>query len=235
VKKVDVVKFVNWCGYDYKPHVNRYIEIGDQTAIRTLKGTDKTYRRNYERGILLVAIAKHFHLTRFLELGTGRGYSVAALTEFCPTMQRLVTVDRVSCPDAKRLMSDCSVDVSRVEFVDANTSRLRPDQINGKFDFFFIDAEHTGRAVRQDCFFCRQKAKAPYVIVFDDYRKRFRSVKAVIDQMTQFDEMILVHTDSWIIKNECIKKAGDADQIIDEKEHGSGMVVATKGFFFTGL
>jgi len=229
MNSTNIVKLLEKLEFDPAPYLKRCKEIGDVAAYREIKGI--RYRRNYERGLLVLALAHRFNLKQFLEFGTGRGY-VCGVLEDMANLDRIVTIDINSVKLAKKILEPV-IDVSNVEFLEKDTLSLRGDDVNGKFDFCFVDALHTGEAVQNDYMYFLSKAEDRYVVVFDDYRKLFPDVKETINRIAasqQFDNMFLVHTDGWLIKNKMIKQAPDADKVVDGKELKSGMVVGIKGY-----
>jgi len=222
MKHVSLPDFLDIIEYDFDTDsLTDYKAIGDKTAIRDMKG--KKYRRNYERGILMAAIAEKFERTSLLEIGTGRGY-VAACVEKMSNVERIATVDRSSSDDARKLIKQCGIDTSNIEFVKGNANKMKPSDFTGRFDFFFIDGQHDGPSVQSNYALCQGLAEPKSIVVFDDYRNKFPSIKKVIDRM-RLKNAYLVHTDGWYIENACIKQAKDADYVKDGREHGSGMVV----------
>lgn len=212
---------------DYKCSVDDFICIGDLTAIRN-KGSLK-YRKNYERGILLCALVEYFGLHRMLEFGTGRGYAAACVSSLT-SIEEVVTIDKEKPRQAKALMRQAGVSLDNISFITANANQLQPKSIPGTFDLFFIDAQHDGASVRSNFELCSKKARDKFVVVFDDYRNKFPSVKKQIDKIGSLDQKILVHTDGWLISNPGIKVAKDADVVREGREYGSGLVVGLKGY-----
>ncbi len=221
--RIPVTDLLQTLAFDYQPHIDELIRIGDKTAIREKDGV--SYRRNYERGLMIAALANRFGLTDFLEFGTGRGFACACLLRFAQ-MQRLTTIDIANTELARSLIKELDINDDSVEYVTANANKMADDAIAGPFDLVFIDAQHDAKSVKLNYNYVRNKLKPKSVIIFDDYRKKFPSVIKMIDKIP-FTHKVLVHTDGWIVENVAINDTGDCDRVIDNKEHGSGMVVCS--------
>lgn len=223
MREIGIVDYLNELDYDFKSVKNEVIRIGDKTAIRRIGNT--LYRKNYERAFLICALAQKFGLTDFLEFGTGRGFVCACLASMCK-MDSITTVDRKSIPEAISLIQGLGINTSLINGIEKDANKLKGNDINGNFDLFFIDAQHDGKSVELNSRFAKLKGKDRFIIVFDDYRNKFPSIKRQINKMF-FKNKILVHTDGWIIPNLAIKESKDADQVINNKEFGSGLVVCS--------
>ncbi len=222
MKSIGLTDFLSRIGYT-PDSVGNFIKIGDKTAIRNRKGVN--YRKNYERGVLITVLAKRYELQDFLEFGTGRGYVCACLADMAD-MNRIATIDKKSIPEARALIQSLGIDESRMEYIQSEANTLSPSKIQGDFDLVFIDAQHDGKSVKLNYDYVVPKLKPKHIIVFDDYRNKFKSVKTMIDSIA-YDHKVLVHTDGWLVKNKMIKHAKDADIVKGGKEFGSGMVVCS--------
>lgn len=230
--RLNIIDYLAQLQFDYKPLLSRFIELGDKTAVRNMN--NQSYRRNYERGLLLVAIANWFKSNAFLEFGTGRGYVVGCVADMCENVTNITTIDNESTDSAAEMLRSLRVNIGRINFVKADISTLEDGAVTGRYDLTFIDAIHTGEAVEKDYKFFQRKSSVPHVVVFDDYRNLFPCVKTAINKLEdRFDKCYLIHTDGWIIENTMIGSAPDADVVIGGKEHESGMVVGVKGYDFS--
>ncbi len=219
---------LNDFGFDFQPLLPRTIEIGDLTAARMDKQKQKMVRANYERGVLLAALANKFNLTAFLEFGTGRGFSSGCVAEFCPGISRIVTVDKDDPSRTRNLLKQARVSMDRMRFVTKMTKDLVVQDSGTGFDLFLIDAQHDGDAVNIDLHFALGVASEKFIMVFDDYNEKFNSVQQAIlraEQSGLFQDVILAMTDGWLIDERIV---GD-NKPCRERECGSGMVVASVG------
>lgn len=228
MKNISIVGLLERMSFDYKSIVSEIKRIGDVTAIR--KKGSVTYRRNYERAILIVALARHYGLSDFLEFGTGRGFVCAALLSLC-NMNRISTIDKQSIPEALSLIESLNLDSSTIDGIVAEANAMKPANLKHDYDLVFIDAQHDGKSVGLNYNLAKTSLKKPNIIIFDDYRNKFSSVKKKIDRMS-FKHKLVVHTDGWIIKNAAISSAKDADKVVNGKEYVSGMVLCSNTLEF---
>lgn len=229
MRSMNIVDFLKSISFDYDHGLKSYIvpriiEIGDFTAIRELKRQKNSkfekYRKNYERALLMVALARTFHLSNFLEFGTGRGFVCASLLAL-GKMDIISTIDKQSPDKAKFLIEAAGLNSNRINYITADANKMKPGDLKHDYDLVFIDAQHDGESVKLNYDLVKTKLKDRSVIVFDDYRRKFKSVKNEIDRMP-FKYKLLIHTDGWIIDNYGIQLAQDADEVIDATEYGSG-------------
>jgi len=225
--KENVVSVCEKWGFDIGQYKNTVLDIGDTCAIR--KDKQGTFRRNFERGILLLAVAIHYKVVKCLEFGTGRGFASACIS-LAPTVDRIITIDSLAkekTVDVIGRVSCVNIDTSKILFISANSKKLKPKNIGESFDFVFIDGEHSFEGVRNDFLLALECSTPDAVIVFDDYRNKHRGVKKYIKSL-EYDKM-LVSSDGWIYRNERLKFHGDADKIVGGKESGSGQVILYRG------
>lgn len=215
--KTNIIDLCIALGFDYKKYIEDIIRIGDLTAKREYKG--QHYRRNYERAFILMSLLHKYKISKFLEFGTGRGFSVACVLFLNPKTEAY-TID-INCQDnTKKLISSLGIDISNATFIKAKSNSIKfvlPD-----VDMVFIDGGHTFDEVKNDFEISKKICKKGF-IVFDDFRKKHKGVKKYIKSIV--GEKILVQSDSWIIKNDLIHKVGNSDTIIDGKEYDSGQVI----------
>jgi predicted O-methyltransferase YrrM len=201
---------------------NKIIEIGDQTAIRIKNGIK--YRRNYERGLLLFSLVNHFKVRKFLEFGTGRGFSTACALLADPSIE-MFTIDSVSSSAAKNLLLELKFELKNVHFIESDSTKLGY-KLPNDFDLVFIDGGHDYDTVKNDYQIALAHCSRG-IILFDDYRNKHKGVKKVIKKIKK--EKILVNSDGWIFENKLIHEVGDADNILDGKETASGQVIVPIG------
>lgn len=215
MKNVNILTLFKSWNFDYKPYVEKFKAIGDVTAIRYKKG--KPFRRNYDRGMLLFAVASHFRCKTFLEFGTGRGY-VTACVSLCKSIEHIITIDRD--PVAKKTLVEAGIDTKNIDFITSKSQKLKQGDLP-EVDLAFIDGEHSYDAVENDLSLTRAS-----IVVFDDFRNKHKGVKKFIKSLkVPGKEKVIISTDGWIYKNEMLTKHGDADKIVNGKELGSGQVI----------
>ncbi len=216
MNKTNILDLFKKWNFDYTKHEKRFKEIGDVTAIR-YKGK-VPFRRNYERALLVYAVAEHFQCKNFVEFGTGRGF-VTACVSLCESIQDIYTID---CLDSgiKHIKSLSLDTFDKIHFIVKKSQDLKYDEIPESIDLVFIDGEHSYKAAQNDFSFVKDRAR---IVVFDDYRNKHKGVKKFIKSIDY--NKLLVSTDGWIYKNKMIKKHKDADKVVDGKEYDSGQVI----------
>jgi len=219
MEKTNIIDFLKYCDFDYRIYIENVLRIGDSTAIRELKGV--MYRRNYERGLLLMGIINKFSSTKFLEFGTGRGFATACAL-FAKSDLEITTIDSKSSEHSKDLICSLGIDVSPVSFLGVDSKSLSAKDIGDGFDLVFIDGGHDYKSVKND-YEIAVKCCKKGIIVFDDFRNKHAGVKKFIKSLDV--TKILVNTQGWIWKNKMMAKTKDGDGIVDGKEHKSGQVV----------
>ena len=223
MKKIDIISFLKYCDFDYRQYIEEVLRIGDTTAIRELRGV--TYRRNYERGLLLMAIIHKFDSTKFLEFGTGRGFATACAL-FLKNGLDITTIDNKSSEQSKNLIEGLGICTNSIFFLGMNSKHLSAEDIGDGFDLVFIDGGHDYKSVKND-YEIAVKCCEKGIIVFDDFRNKHAGVKKFIKSLDV--TKILVNTQGWIWKNKMMKKTKDGDGIIDDKEYKSGQVIVPVG------
>ncbi len=152
-------------------------QLGEMTARKRRDPSSELYnsigaffRPNYERGILIYTLIKKYNVKSFLEIGFGRGYGT-----FCAAMAmhengggKIVTVD----PNFnKEHLDNLSVALpkewfSMVSFM-AGKSEEYLSGNSEKFDFVYVDGDHTYEATKKDWEMCKDRYNK--LLLFDDY------------------------------------------------------------------
>lgn len=217
-------------GFDYRKYEEKVFAIGNVCAIRRTK-QGKFFHRNYERAMLLLAVASKYKSTSVLEFGTGRGFAAVCLS-MLQNITNITTIDKLDQTKTIQLVANLGIDkvkLDKINFISKNTLRLSSkdkEEIGKDFDLVFIDGEHTRVAVKNDLEVALDCTTEDAVIVFDDYRNKHKGVKKYIKSL-EYDK-ILVYSDGWIYNNVMIAKHGDADKVKDNREYGSGQVILYK-------
>jgi len=173
----------------------------------------------------MVALANRLKAKRVLEFGTGRGYVCACLLQMSDTVEEVVTIDKNPPQEVEGKFLELGIPLDKMTFVTGDANTLGADDVKGEFDLVFVDAQHDGKSVKSNYVYSRSKSHDDTVIVFDDYRSKFPSVKKVINKF-KVDKM-MVQCDGWIVVNSCIKQARDADRVVEGREFDSGLVVSS--------
>ncbi len=223
--EMDILSLLDEWNIDKDKYIDIVRDIGDVCAIRkTKKGV--TFRRDYERGILLIAVALHFNSHKVLEFGTGRGF-VAGCLSLLPSVESIHTIDKLKATETVGFMDKLSViNKEKVNFIQKNSFKLSAGDLDNDFDLVFVDGEHNRKAVSNDFNIAIKHTTDNAIIVFDDYRNKHKEVKKYISSL-QYKKCV-VFTDGWIYENVMISKHGDADKVDRGRERGSGQVVLWK-------
>ena len=179
MKKIDIRQKLEEMGVSQDSIVlGDFDAIGRFTAERTrdrnsplYKSVGAFYRSNYERGILIYHLISKYKLSSMLEIGFGRGYSsVCAAKAFYDNGidGRIVTIDpnfdqnfiRGLQTVFPRQWFEC------IKFVQGTSKEVLPS-INEKFDFVYIDGDHSYEATKFD--WEATKDKYNKFLLFDDY------------------------------------------------------------------
>lgn len=152
--------------------------IGEFTAKRNRNPDDENYKRygafyrsNYERGILIYYLIRQFNLTSMLEIGFGRGYStLCAARAFHDSgvQGKIVTID----PNVDENFLNALTKVfpkewfKYIDIVKGSSAQALP-QIHEKFDFVYVDGDHSYEGTKFD--WENTKEKYEKFLLFDDY------------------------------------------------------------------
>ncbi len=225
-QSIDLISLLWSWHFAYSDHIDQVRSIGDVTAIRKDK-KGRTFRRNYERAMLMMAVAWKYGSTKFLEFGTGRGFVTACLSTN-DIISSITTIDKLDSEKTQRKMGELDgVNMSKIHFIRKNSFKIDASELSNDFDLVFIDGEHSQMAVKNDFDIALHSTTDNAIIVFDDCRNKHKGVKKFIKSLNY--DKILVYTDGWIYENTAIAKHGDADKVVDGKEVGSGQVILYKG------
>jgi len=225
MNNINLLSLFNQWKFDYSKHKDIVCSIGDVCAIRYSKETG-SYRRNYERAILLIAIAKTYNRCKVLEFGTGRGF-VSGCLSLLPGISYIYTIDIVSSRKIKQKMTQAPlINIGKITFVTKNSRLLSSKDIPNDFDLVFIDGQHTYNTVKNDFEIALKHTVKDAIIVFDDYRNKYKKVKKYINSLDY--EKIAVSTDGWLYDNKKIARNGDVDRLVQNRETESGQVILYK-------
>ena len=174
--------------------------IGEYTARKTRPQDSEMYRKvgaffrpNYERGILIYSLIKHYKVESFLEIGHGKGFST-----FCAAMAmddlgkgKVVTIDPNIDVDytnqLKRVFPKAWFD--RISFMKSTSQEVLPVLLEKEtFDFVFIDGDHTYEGTKHD--WEQTKDKYNKILLFDDYHLPGKEKQKYDDQSIQCAQLI---------------------------------------------
>ena len=156
------------------------------------------FRPNYERGILIYNLIKRYKLKSFLEIGFGRGYGTmcAAMAIHENGGGKVVSIDpNFNTNHVKNLMNIFPKEWFKLIKLQAGKSENILPQIDEKFDFVYIDGDHTYDAVKLDWENTRDKFNK--FVLFDDYlmpSKKSENIECarVIDKIDGYNKELII-------------------------------------------
>lgn len=159
--------------------LGHFDNIGKFTAERSrepshplFRTAGAVYRANYERGILVYYLIKHFKLKSVLEIGTGRGY-----TSFCAARAmcdagidgKIRTVDPVIDENFFNALTRVFPQewFAKIEFCKGTSQSVIPALGDDTYDLVVIDGDHSYEATKAD--WQNVQDKFNKFVIFDDY------------------------------------------------------------------
>ena len=129
------------------------------------------YRANYERGILIYHLIRHYGITSMLEIGFGRGYAT-----FCAARAfhdagiagKIVTVDPALDEKNVKVLTQVFPQewFSYIQFMKGTSADIIPT-LKEDFDLVYIDGDHSYAGTKLDWDLTKDKWKK--CLLFDDY------------------------------------------------------------------
>ena len=181
-------------------------KIGEFTAKKTRGPESELYRNvgcffrpNYERGLFVYSLIKKYKITKFLEIGFGRGYTsycaAMAMTEN-GTSGKIVTVDPFLNEKHVNQLAQMFPRnwTEKIKFI-KDYSQNYLSNLNEEFELIFIDGDHKYEAVKQD--WENTKDKFTKFLIFDDYHLPSRNdadvqCAEVVDQIDNFKKQLII-------------------------------------------
>lgn len=173
------------------------------------------FRPNYERGMLIAALIKKYNVSRYLEVGFGRGYSsicaAMAMAE-SGTAGKVVTVDpNFNDEHMNNISKIFPHEWLRLIELQKKTSDEYFSQTTDEFDMIYIDGDHRYEAVLRD--WSNAKDRASKIVLFDDYHlpgktQKDMDVSNVVDGIEGYDKT-LIKMDRRIFFDD--RRVSDAD------------------------
>ena len=152
-------------------------QIGEMTAKKKrdpnsdlYKSVGAFFRPNYERGILIYSLIKHYNVKSFLEIGFGRGYGTmcAALAMSENGGGKIASIDPNFDQDFLNQLGQVFPQqwFEMIQFIQGKSQDYLPTT-KEKFDFIYIDGDHTYTATKRDWELCKDRYNK--LLLFDDY------------------------------------------------------------------
>jgi len=196
--------------------------IGEYTAKKNRDPNSLLYKKagcffrpNYERGILMYYLVRKLEIKSVLEIGFGRGYATFCMAKaMCDhgIDGKIVTVD----PNFDKNFLNNLTRVfpkhwfEKIEFLQSTSNSYFNQNKESKFDFIYIDGDHTYEAVKND--WNNSKDRYKKALLFDDYvpedvkdiecRKLIDSIEDISKELVVMDRRLF--SDDRLIKDEDI-------------------------------
>jgi len=178
--------------------------IGEHTARKKRDKSSSDYksgayfRPNYERGILIYSLIKHFEITSMLEIGYGRGYSCfcAAKAFYELGKGKITTVDPALDESQINELTRFFPNewFPHINFVKGYSNQFFSEN-HDKFDLIYIDGDHRYEAVLSD--WSNSKERFSKLLIFDDYHlpgkvQKDIEVSKVVNQINDYDKELII-------------------------------------------
>jgi hypothetical protein len=154
--------------------------IGELTARKRRDEKSEGFRRhgaffrpNYERGVLIHSLIKHFRFNSLLEIGFGRGYAAvcaARAFEELGGTGKVTSIDPAIDEKQLKVINDSFPDAwtRRIELLPGTSKEILP-RLTEPYDIVYIDGDHCEEATRFDWSYAEKLAKK--FVLFDDYHR----------------------------------------------------------------
>lgn len=187
-----------------------FVRLGNLTKLR-VDSSGKFHHANYESGLLLYSLVRHYRPSRILEIGTGRGYGAICMAHALRDSGvpgRIITIDTV--PHAEKQPWSWPIDDGSgprveqfsvkevweryfspelrnlVEFrKGSSVHAMRALREEGwRADFVYIDGDHTYASAKHDFFAALLIVDNPFCMLLDDYTPRSHKfgVRKMVEQ-----------------------------------------------------
>ena len=156
--------------FDSIGHFTAYKDRAEGSELYRKVG--RFFRPNYERGLLIYSLIKKHNLKSYLEIGFGRGYSALCAAKALEENGggKVTTVDPAIHPQQWEMIQQVFpkpwVDMITIAQVKSQDYLVMHKD---KYDFIYIDGDHTYDAVKEDWENCKDRYNN--FLLFDDYHK----------------------------------------------------------------
>jgi len=204
------------------PEFEKFMKLGDMTALFHEESANQFIRLNYERGLLLYCLITKFRPTNVLEIGTASGFGTLCMAWAMVENNingKIFTIDPIPITEkTKRVFNDqkggpkienISVKeiwektakkewIEKITTISGYSGKILNEHMLPKFDFAYIDGAHFFDAVKHDFYSFLNHANTEFGILFDDYIDRPNyGIKNLIDtDISKNFDVSLIKTDT---------------------------------------
>ena len=190
------------------PPFEKFIKIGDLTALFQDEMNRKFIRLNYERGPMLYALTKKLRPKNILEIGTARGFGTLCMAWAMIDSGndgKIYTIDPVPIRSKRKVpidenlgkgpeIKEISVEeiwnkienkdlIEKIIPISGYSGQIMKNNEFPKFDFAYIDGAHFFDAVKHDFYAFLRNANDKFGVLLDDYIDReYYGIKKLIDE-----------------------------------------------------
>ena len=172
-------------------------QLGHFTAYKPRQPDSELYKKvgcyfrpNYERGLLIYSLIRRYRVETYLEIGFGRGYSALCAGKAMSENGggTVVSVDPNFDKNHFEFLKKVypSEWTASIEVVKEKSQDFLPT-MKRKYDFIYIDGDHTFDAVKSDW----ENSKDNYLkfLLFDDYHKATKDSPVEIECAKVIDDI----------------------------------------------
>lgn len=112
------------------------------------------FKPNLERGLLIYSLIRKYNLTSYLEVGFGRGYSAICAAKAMADNGgegQVMVIEPVLDDNHMNMLAQIFPPewMNRIQIAKGKSSDILP-KLQDKYDFVYVDGDHTAPAVRSD-------------------------------------------------------------------------------------
>ena len=204
------------------PEFEKFLKLGDMTALFHEESKNQFIKLNYERGLLLYCLITKYQPKNVLEIGTASGFGTLCMAWAMVENNingKIFTIDPIPINEkTKRVLNDqkngpkienISVKelwekTAKKEWLDKITpisgysGKILDEYSLPKFDFGYIDGAHFFDAVKHDFYSFLNHTNNEFGMLFDDYvdRPHYGIKKLVDSDISKNFDVSLIKTDT---------------------------------------
>ena len=204
------------------PEFEKFLKLGDMTALFHEESKNQFIKLNYERGLLLYCLITKYQPKNVLEIGTASGFGTLCMAWAMVENNingKIYTIDPIPINEkTKRAFNDqkngpkienISVKelwekTAKKEWLDKITpisgysGKILDEYSLPKFDFGYIDGAHFFDAVKHDFYSFLNHTNNEFGMLFDDYVDRpYYGIKKLVDSdISKNFDVSLIKTDT---------------------------------------